>query len=364
VNAIEQLAHAPIAANPAEIEAEFDRIWAETAGAGFDESSVRLRVLNLVLVGEGAESQRAFEQVMGELPERHPCRGMLTLIDIAATEVEATIGAHCRRSPSGTRHLCSEEILLRGAPEHAAQLSSAALALLVPDVPVMIWIAGRADFEGRVTERLLDVADQLIVDSAQTPGGLPAFDAAERAGEEHDVAIIDLAWVRLAPWRELLAQLFDGSAGAELDQVQSIEIAGRPDVAEPLLLAGWLVSRLQLTPADRAQGGNDFRATLYDGTRGVRLSIRPEGSDSLRAVRITTPGGVRSITLHAESGHLHVEAPEPGDEGGESGDRHGRVVVEAPPGDDASLIEAALSGSDGHTLYREAVAAARSLVGG
>jgi glucose-6-phosphate dehydrogenase assembly protein OpcA len=263
------------------------------------------------------------------------------------------MGAHWLRSPGGTRHVCSEEVVLSGGPAHDREISSAVLALLLPDIPVVAWFIGTPQLEGRLAERVLESADKAIFDSSCCEE-TALFDAAERIRGEFAIPCVDLTWVRLAAWRAVIAQGFDAAA-KDLDGVKSIEIAGSPDSPAPLLIAGWLLSRLDLTPADRFRGGNDLRATLYDGTRGVSLAIRPEGTADLRAVRIETEGGRRTVELHTDSNHLHAEAPEPG------GD-YIRQVVEGPVTSDAAAVVAAITTTGEDSLYLEAIAATRALV--
>jgi glucose-6-phosphate dehydrogenase assembly protein OpcA len=243
--------------------------------------------------------------------------------------------------------------VLSGGAAQDREISSAVLALLLPDIPVVAWFIGRPQIEGRLAERVLDSADKAILDSSCCEETAP-FDTADRIRREYAIPCIDLTWVRLAAWRAVIAQGFDAAA-KDLEGVKSIEIAGSPDSPASLLIAGWLVSRLDLTLADRFRGGNDLRATLYDGTRGVSLAIRPEGGTDLRAVRIETEGGRRTVELHTDSNHLHAEAPEPGGE-------YVRQVVEGPVTSDAAAVVAAITMSGEDTLYVEAEAAARALV--
>jgi hypothetical protein len=55
--------------------------------------------------------------------------------------------------------------------------------------------------------------------------------------------VADLAWRRLAPWREAIASLFDGRGQrAALEHMIGVEVRGPANEGE--LLAGWLRSRL------------------------------------------------------------------------------------------------------------------------
>ncbi len=355
---IERLEERPIGVDPATIEDEFARIWRETSGAGFDESSIRLRVLNLVGLGRSEGAVDRFEGVMSVLPQRHPCRGLLAISSAAYDRVEATISAHCWRSTGGRRHVCSEEVSLSGGPSRERELASAVLALLVPEVPVSAWFIDALEPDGYLASEVLEAADVVFFDSASSLEPGDAFAAALGVRSKHDVALADLAWGRLETWRDLTAQIFDGDDGPrELAQISSIEIRGGAGTtsAEPLLLASWLISRLDLALADVSRNGSALTATLYDGARGVQVRIVP-GALALDELRLRTPDAEFTVQCHASSGHMHVR------EEWDSGSA--RRTVLPRPADEASLIGVALDGVRGGAVYEATLRTALALLGG
>jgi glucose-6-phosphate dehydrogenase assembly protein OpcA len=347
-----------LAVDPRAIEDEFDRIWRDTAGPGGDDSSTRVRVLNLVAVASSHEGRARFEAVMQLLPQRHPCRGILALAE-SDERLNAVISAHCWRAGSSRGHVCSEEILLTGAPQQERELSSAVLALLVTDLPVAVWLMDEAAPTKLIGARLLDSSDSVILDSARSAEPRAAFDRALSFREQYGVICHDLAWGRLSTWRALCAQLFDGEDGArEIDQIDSIEVRGGSGARSPdaLLLAAWLTNGLRLTLADVSADGDRCDAALYDGTRQVRLRIGPGAADGLDAVRIRTADADFRIERHADSGHVHVR------ESWDSGST--QRVVDQHPHDDASIIERALDGAiTAASVYKDAVNTAIALCG-
>ena len=79
-------------------------------------------------------------------------------------------------------------------------------------------------------------------DAAVTPARLRAvLELARRR------TVVDLSWIRLGPWRELLAGLFEPAAHrAWLRAVERVEVAGK--VGPRQLLGGWLSAQLRLRP--------------------------------------------------------------------------------------------------------------------
>jgi glucose-6-phosphate dehydrogenase assembly protein OpcA len=132
--------------------------------------------------------------------------------------------------------VCAERISITG---DRAALPSAVITLLVADLPVFVWWRGALpDDADAVLGELVEVAARVIVDSDEA-------DLASAARLELRVAgLVDLAWVRTAPWREAIAAMFDGRPQRRaLDHLTGIEVTGPRNQAA--LLAGWLRSRLE-----------------------------------------------------------------------------------------------------------------------
>lgn len=354
---IERLEDRPISVDPAAIEDEFSRIWRETSGAGFDESSIRLRVVNFVGLAYTDEGTGRFEEVMARLPQRHPCRGLLAVSAAEYLQLDATIAAHCWRSAGGGRHVCSEEVILHGGVTQEPELASAVLALLVPEVPVAAWFIDAFEPGGYFAAELVDAAATVFFDSAAAPAPGAAFALALATRDAHDVALADLAWGRTETWRELIAQMFDGADGPrELDAITSIEVRGGEGAAsaEPLLLGAWFVSRLGLALADVERSDGTLAAALYDGTRAVRLRVVP-GAQAVEEVLLRTADAEFQVQCHAESGHMHVR------ESWDSG--ASRRTVQQMDISDGAVIMRALDGVSDGGVYAETLHAALALLG-
>lgn len=349
----------PLQVRPDEVEAALDQLWRECAPANSDESTIRLRLLNFVVLGAEDDADGRFQGVMAALPARHPCRGILAMTLAGERSVAASIGARCWLVSGGGRHLCSEEITLTAAPGEERALASAVLALLVPEVGVTVWAMHGLPPAPALLDEVADAADQLYFDSAEAPDPISCWERGVSVASGCDLVLRDLAWQRTAAWRALVSQLFDyEDARAELRQLTSIVLGsgGSQPSAEALLMAGWLVSRLGITIADTSGVGSDgLTATLYDGSRGVRLAIAPAGDVPVRSIELCTEHATFTIDLDRGRGNMHVAETIAG--------RQSRRTVAYPADDDASLFVAALDGGDEPSVYSDAVDAALSLLG-
>ncbi len=358
VTPIERLDDRPIGISPAAIEAEFTRLWRETAEPGVDDSSVRLRTMNFVAVGPETWTVERFERVMESLPQRHPCRGVLAVTSPDRTKLEASISALCWRTTTGGRHVCSEEVVLKAGPNDQLALASSVLALLVTELPLNVWVVGPIDLESHLASELIDSAEIVFVDTADATDITVTLQSVLSARRKHDVAVCDLAWRRLAGWRALVAQFFDGQAGVErLSDLQSIEITGGAGISsEMLLLAGWFISCLGLSLAEAERDASSISATLYDRSRGVTVKLSGSGEPAARVteIKVRAAGGEFVVQSHAESAHMHVREEWP--------DRFDHRTVDQVATDDASVFAEALDDASDLPIFLDAARGALSLL--
>jgi glucose-6-phosphate dehydrogenase assembly protein OpcA len=247
--------------------------------------------------------------------------------------------------------------VLTGAPQHEPEVASAVLGLLVTELPVAVWLMGEPALGG-LGSRLFDEGDMVIVDSGRAHALAGAYAAIAAIEQEHTVGCLDLAWARIGAWRALVAQMFDGDAGTrELQQITHIDVSGGAGAgafsSDALLLGAWIASRLDFTLADATARDGAVHAALYDGTRGVRLTIVP-GAMAFDRLSLRTPDAEFVLERHGESGHVRVR------ETWDSGATH--RLVERPPDDDGTMLAQLLDGTGDLATYRDAAGMARSVL--
>jgi glucose-6-phosphate dehydrogenase assembly protein OpcA len=134
--------------------------------------------------------------------------------------------------------------------------------------------------------------------------------AAIPSGAGGGIPVSDLAWARLAPWRELLARALDTAAARPFVRgVERITVRGGPvsgGAAEAVLLAGWLADRLRvpvlLQPADGAEAG--LTAVILEA-RSADSRLRAEVSDTGRGLA----AGVEIDGVGVAASHVPNEPP-------------------------------------------------------
>lgn len=267
--------------------------------------AARSSVLNLVVVaGDNATADRCAQIISGTAGS-HPSRSLIiSEVDPdAPSGLEASIDTIARTAGGRRTETGAEMIRVTARGEAGRHLASIIVPLLLHDLPVAIWWPGQPALISHRSDRLLPIADRLIVNGSEWAGnGLDLLaQLAQIAGERRPgsrsaahrpLVVVDFALVRQSRWREALAFVYDlPDLRPHLGAVRSIDVTyaaceegdpeGRTNVVRPLYHVAWLASRLGMTvvkPLERAPAG--WRtATLRQRDHEVSVSLRPAISD-------------------------------------------------------------------------------------
>ena len=246
-------------------------------------AAVRTSVLTLVAVVGDDRAAASVLDIVSDLGERHPSRTIVLVLsedeETGQTGYDASASVNAVERAGKT--VCFEEVVLRVRGRARHHLDSVIEPFTLPDLPVVVWLPSQLPAAG---DPLLAVADRVVVDSRAVAGTgtdpsvdnhavLPAIAALARR-----LPVTDLSWTRLAPWRSLLAGLFEGGEYRPfLREVERVEVSG--NYGPRHLLGGWLLRRLELptarvtlSPADHVS----IRVTaLHRDRTGVFAVVRP-----------------------------------------------------------------------------------------
>ena len=239
-------------------------------------AATRTSVVNLVVVApdEGLATRAA--AAVHDLAGNHPGRTVMVLCRPGPGPcLDADVLLHA--SEVQGRQVWSEDVRLWVSGPLGQHLDSLIEPLTLPDLPVVVWFTGSPPGP---SEPLLAAADAVVVDTKEPA----AAHLAAVAALDHRHTVLDLAWIRLTPWRALLAGLFDlPTLRPFLGGVDRAEVGGKAGAR--LLLGGWLVSRLGL-PAGAVElsGGRHAAMTVHARYGGCRAAVSVGRTEGERAV--------------------------------------------------------------------------------
>jgi glucose-6-phosphate dehydrogenase assembly protein OpcA len=364
-----------------EIERALARIWAGSAARKADEDehhvAVRSSVLNLVVVAGRRETAERCAATIAATAGRHPSRSLiLSTVDVdGPSSLDAWIEALSLATSAGTAQTGAETIHVSAHGDTGRHLASIIVPLLVPDLPVALWWPHDPQFRLHRADRLLPIADRLIVDGSSWSGdGLDRLEAMARMAQGQRLVVADFALLRQARWREALASVYDlPDLRPHLRAVRSITVeyaapqdgdpAGRTNIVRPVYHVAWLASRLGMGVVLPFERGADGRrtATLRQGDHSVSIELRPVRSElgEGSTVRVEIVSRLRGAELvgdvAASDRAVDVAIHDKGRE-------RVRRTYMAPRLGDVDLLERALEDSAGDSVAGEVLAMAGRLI--
>lgn len=310
------------------IHDELNRLWAEIGGPRHGGQApgemvadshwgggelMRANTLNLIAVADDEDIARMITSTVSQLSDFLPSR---TIVFITAPSAPRRATWHVEvrlnegESKSGGPAIHFETITITVDPRMSGHLASLVSPLLMSELPTFLWWP-TGDFVGNsLFTDIVEVVDRLILDSARLGNDARAVAQMRTLlDDEDDPRLGDFTWIRLQPWRQLIAQFFDPiEVQDSIDEISQVNIAyaeHREDngsgFAAALLIVGWLGSRLgwqAIEPLEpRRAGGWTVPMIAKDKegkARDIQIRLVPDPSPdarfSVRNVEIVAVG--------------------------------------------------------------------------
>ena len=307
-------------------ERELRRAWMgadEEVRHAQGQGMLRLREINLVVWVDREADAGAARATAARVMRVHPGRVIvLAPWEVAGSSCFGTAGGDdpdrgpsafistaCLRDEESGRQICSEEVLICGTGEPGA-LQAAVLQLLVPDLQVVTWWLGAVGPSVSQLGWLIDASDRVIMDvqsSSDPAQGMQVLSKMLVASRETTrLAVTDLSWLRTAPWRKLIAELFEAPVRRLLlGDIDRVVVEHDSALPQALLFGAWFGSRLGF---DRGEGDwwrekDAWRVRLRlrtedrrveDDRRGNEQFIAAAAPEERRTGREPSPSGPTS----------------------------------------------------------------------
>ncbi len=362
----------------AEVEEALGRIWGEARAErqadhdGEHHVAARSSVLNLIVVAGHAETAEHCAAIIAATGSHRPSRSLI----LSATDAEGRPGLEARvealilPTPGGTTG--AETIQVKAHGETGLHLASIIQPLLVHDLPVALWWPHDPQLRSHRADRLLPLADRLIVDGSEWSGnGLDRLAQLASVAAAGRLAVADFALLRQARWREALASVYDlPDLRPHLGSVRSIVVdfavadPAQPELANvvrPVYHVAWLASRLGMSvvsPMSPAADGLRV-ATLRQRDHDVAVEWRPvpaspdlaPGSTVCVEIASRRAGAELLGTVTADDRSVRVTVRD-------RGNVRIQRVYSAPRLDEVQLLETALQDRTGDPMATETLALA------
>lgn len=345
----------------------------------------RASVLNLIVnVVDDPAADRVVQTLM-DLGVRHPSRAVVLVPEPGARPepLDARISTHCHDAVGGGDQICYEEVVLTVRGEAAGHLNGVVAPLLIHDLPTHVWWPGDCPFNDPVFNQLVDLGDRLIVDSSDFVDLLTGLRRLANLRRRSGVG--DLTWERLTRWQELTAQFFDAPrfrrylpnlsrlriqyavpspTAARRDEDGEVAPGVAAPMAQPLLYAGWIATRLGWRRYRTTEpiGDGGFTLRLEGKHEMVDLIVEPVVTDAVR------PGELMSVRLRSlgETGAAEFIVDRDGEDAMVATNADGMTAmlrrVSMPTPRESELLSSQLTADRADRVFEDALRAAAILL--
>lgn len=244
-----------------------------------DEEAAIVRACGLTVIGL-AFSDAELMELSAEIGTATSVVPARTLLVQSGADIEgglsAEVAAFCTLPGPDRKQVCHEQVLLRAARPRAEDLPALITPLTVPDLPAVLILGSHEAIHSRLVERLLPAIDVLITDTRGCKDVHGTFRKLLAIRDGRRVKIRDLAFERLATWRETIANAYD-EVLTNRERLMAVEANCVGNDAEGSLLLGWIESRFP--PGRRPFCQLDRTARRETGiVTGIRMTVAGAGA--------------------------------------------------------------------------------------
>ena len=262
---------------PAAIESALSKLVAERHHE--NEGYVAARALNMVTIVDA--------QFSGEIANRlrrvgryHASRTVVCSVEPGRRTIDARATVNTQADPRpGEYSLMRETVVVSVGERHLPHLTRIVDPLIVTDLSTVVWAPHGHD---EAVDSLVlpergsrPVAQSVLMDSAGQPESRVALERACFLAQHANV--VDLAWLRVTPWRERVAAHYDpADRFGELGALAKVSVRHAPDSrVSGLLLVGWLADRLGWRCEQLNRDGSLWRGHARERRGEVELRLEP-----------------------------------------------------------------------------------------
>lgn len=286
--------------DPERLLKELRKLWLDL-GKESPDGVLRACAMTFIVVADEKRDAQIIGETIASLMHEHPSRAIVVRVRGCEEHVlEARVFAQCWMPFGGRQQICCEQVEITASPASLADVATVVRALIVPDLPVILYSPSENLWWLPQFGSLLPLAGKLIVDSCgmQEPtrvlgllAGLPS----------HVRQKADLVWSRLTPWRESVAQIFErpnrSRSVYDLTEVR-ILYKGVEEPSSVYYMAGWFMHVLGAgVPVRIARGvGHEYAGIAHIALSGANLEAEI-GMYERCTAEIVINGGPPQITV-------------------------------------------------------------------
>jgi glucose-6-phosphate dehydrogenase assembly protein OpcA len=238
--------NAVTAVDPERLLKDLRKLWLDLAQESPD-GVLRACAMTLIVVADERRDAQIIGETIAGLMHEHPSRAIVIRVRGCEESVlEARVFAQCWMPFGRRQQICCEQVEIIASPASLADVATVIRALIVPDLPAILYSPSENLWWLPQFQSLLPLAGKLIIDSCAMEDSTRVFGLLTSL-PAHVRRKADLVWSRLTPWREAIAQVFEHPKRArsvyDLSEIR-ILYKGTEEPSSVYYLAGWFMHLL------------------------------------------------------------------------------------------------------------------------
>lgn len=313
--------------HPEALLKQLDALWTEFGKGEPDapDGVVRACSLTWITIVEGDHASVAeVDGMLAEVMRVHPSRAIIVHLQEGDERgLKGSVSAQCWRPFGSKQQVCIERVLLETTRAGACDLPAVIRALIVADLPVVVFCRNAHLLAVPGIAETTALADRVVVDMAWR--GTECRDLWPRMPKLGRY-VSDLAWDRIRGFRRSIAEYFNSAPArqilAELSSVRVLTRAGRPSPEAAYLLT-WVLGCLGY---QRCENGAAPSRTWRKEARVIEAGFVASGAGALEV----SAGGMEAIELLGQQAGVRFTTDP--DAAGTAPGRGPRIETVAVPG--------------------------------
>jgi glucose-6-phosphate dehydrogenase assembly protein OpcA len=290
------------AVRPERILKDLRNLWVDL-GKNDAAGVLRACAMTLIVVVEEERDAQAIGETLACLMHEHPSRAIVLRVRSGDEEsLSARVFAQCWMPFGGRQQICCEQVEIISSLRSFTDVTSVLRALVVPDLPVVLYCPSEGLWPLPEFAALLPLASKLIINSDDMDNAPSALTYLAEIPKTAGLRKADLMWSRLTPWRESVAQIFEDPSRKrwvyDLEEVQILYHSPRGETSSVYYLAGWFMSVLGASSKIRIAPGV---GPDYAGIAHITLT-----GPQIKATIDLLPGDMVDIVVNDEHEQVTV----------------------------------------------------------
>jgi len=193
------------------IQAELNRLGESTPTG----KKIKAALFNLIVYTHETIRAQYFKKIVKTISDQFPCRLIFIQADIVSQHSSIKVQVSLPNSGNSSE-VSSEQIFIEASGTEIERIPFLILPQLIPDLPIYLLWGQDPNKETIILPHIQPLARRIIFDSESTNELGEFSKEILNLVENSSLEIVDMNWIRIAGWRQIITRAFDTKTRIDL----------------------------------------------------------------------------------------------------------------------------------------------------